>query len=164
MLSNMTPSQHMSEPKATLYFHRADIDGGYGFDADPSDLTLSLESWDEENNLTVWRCDESMPAEFIGHPGVANLARLIFDPTFRADYPEIGYRFWDATWTEPATGTCPCGREVELYRDYGHGIDCRCGRTYNMSGQELAPRSQWDDRYDEDSTGPYWAEFGHEDY
>ncbi len=30
-----------------------------------------------------------------------------------------------------------------------------------MSGQELAPRSQWEDRWDEDSTQPYCVEFGY---
>jgi hypothetical protein len=68
---------------------------------------------------------------------------------------------YESSYREPAHGKCVCGRTVYLERDYGHGIDCDCGRIYNSSGQELAPRSQWDDRYDDDSTQPYWAEFGH---
>lgn len=65
---------------------------------------------------------------------------------------------WDV---EPAHGTCVCGREVYLEYDYGHGIDCDCGRIYNQSGQELAPRSQWEDHYSEESTQPYCVEFGY---
>lgn len=61
----------------------------------------------------------------------------------------------------PAHGTCTCGEEVWLDHDSGHGIDCSCGRIYNQSGQELAPRSQWEDRWDEDSTQPYCVEFGY---
>lgn len=42
----------------------------------------------------------------------------------------------------PAVGLCEeCGEEVEL-----HGFTntcCGCGADYNMSGQRLAPRSQW---------------------
>lgn len=49
-------------------------------------------------------------------------------------------------WIRKASyGTCDCGRIVRLRGDYGNGIDCDCGRIYNMSGQELAPRSQWDE-------------------
>ena len=62
---------------------------------------------------------------------------------------------------EPDEGTCECGRTVYLEGDSGHGIDCDCGRIYNLSGQELAPRSQWEDRWDVDSTQPYCKEFGY---
>jgi hypothetical protein len=37
-------------------------------------------------------------------------------------------------------GTCVCGEEVEFS---GFTNTCECGRDYNSSGQELAPRSQW---------------------
>lgn len=41
----------------------------------------------------------------------------------------------------PAVGECnQCGRHVELH---GFTNTCECGTDYNMSGQELAPRSQW---------------------
>jgi hypothetical protein len=42
---------------------------------------------------------------------------------------------------EPAVGECEvCGRDVELR---GFTNTCDCGADYNMSGQRLAPRSQW---------------------
>jgi hypothetical protein len=37
-------------------------------------------------------------------------------------------------------GKCPCGQKVYLS---GFTNTCGCGRDYNMSGQELASRSQW---------------------
>lgn len=37
-------------------------------------------------------------------------------------------------------GTCVCGEEIEFS---GFTNTCECGRDYNSSGQELAPRSQW---------------------
>jgi len=44
-------------------------------------------------------------------------------------------------WVEPAIGECnSCGNHVELR---GFTNTCDCGADYNMSGQELAPRSQW---------------------
>lgn len=56
-----------------------------------------------------------------------------------------------------------CNREVSLEgMDYGHGYDCPCGQIYNGFGQRLAPRSQWEDRYDDDSTQPYNVEFGYD--
>jgi len=42
---------------------------------------------------------------------------------------------------EPAVGECDeCGEEVYLT---GFTNTCECGADYNMSGQRLAPRSQW---------------------
>ena len=40
----------------------------------------------------------------------------------------------------PAIGECSCGRHVALT---GFTNTCDCGADYNMSGQRLAPRSQW---------------------
>ena len=64
-------------------------------------------------------------------------------------------------YEDPPEGICDCGRTVYLQYDNGHGIDCDCGRIYNLSGQELAPRSQWEERWDDDSTNPYCIEFGY---
>lgn len=45
------------------------------------------------------------------------------------------------THTTPAVGECNgCGRDVELH---GFTNTCACGIDYNMSGQQLAHRSQW---------------------
>ena len=35
---------------------------------------------------------------------------------------------------------CNCGKTVEIS---GFTNTCQCGRDYNFSGQELAPREQW---------------------
>lgn len=44
-------------------------------------------------------------------------------------------------FTEPAIGLCEhCGRQVSLS---GFTNTCECDTDYNMSGQLLAPRSQW---------------------
>ena len=40
----------------------------------------------------------------------------------------------------PRIGLCQCGEEVIL--DHFTNT-CECGRDYNRSGQELAPREQW---------------------
>jgi len=48
--------------------------------------------------------------------------------------------------TQPAVGRCPCGASVSLR---GFTNTCGCGRDYNMSGQELAPREQWGEETNE---------------
>lgn len=40
----------------------------------------------------------------------------------------------------PTIGECECGKHVELS---SFTNSCECGRDYNMSGQELAPRECW---------------------
>lgn len=45
--------------------------------------------------------------------------------------------------------TCDCGDEIWCY-DFTQ--TCSCGVDYNMSGQRLAPRSQWGEE-----TGEHWS-------
>jgi hypothetical protein len=47
---------------------------------------------------------------------------------------------WERKHVQDKIGKCPCGQKVYLS---GFTNTCNCGRDYNMSGQELAPRSQW---------------------
>ncbi len=55
----------------------------------------------------------------------------------------------------PAVGLCACGRYVELD---GFTCPCDCGRDYNGSGQELAPRAQWGEETGETATEILQAE------
>lgn len=49
---------------------------------------------------------------------------------------------YEHSYNEPAIGVCNhCGRDV--YLDHALTNPCECGAEYNLSGQELAPRSQW---------------------
>ena len=86
----------------------------------------------------------SFPADQLGNVDVDSL-----NPAARANYdaarlsneflaPEV--ESYTHRWTEPAVGRCVCGSNVELD---GFTNTCSCGRDYNMSGQLLAPRSQW---------------------
>jgi uncharacterized OB-fold protein len=50
-------------------------------------------------------------------------------------------------WT-PIIKKCPnCGEEMFYDRIY-NCFESSCGKTYNYSLQELAPKSQWKDEYD----------------
>lgn len=57
---------------------------------------------------------------------------------------------FEHAWTTLAAIRCPCGGEVELDRNTN---TCECGRDFNMSGQQLAPREQWGEE-----TGEHWTE------
>lgn len=58
----------------------------------------------------------------------------------RLEVRDEGVRTYVSHYRHPRTGLCPCGEEVELSRFTN---TCGCGRDYNMSGGELAPREQW---------------------
>jgi hypothetical protein len=50
-----------------------------------------------------------------------------------------------------AVGECEeCGEEVELRPDYEGLCYCACGKCYNSAGQSIRPRSEWEERYDDD--------------
>jgi hypothetical protein len=53
----------------------------------------------------------------------------------------------ERTWTEyiPAVGECYCGAEIELRPDNEGLCYCYCGKTYNSAGQEIRPRSEWEE-------------------
>jgi len=52
-----------------------------------------------------------------------------------------GVKKYEHRYATPAVGLCNhCNREVTLSNFTN---TCECGADYNMSGQELAPRSQW---------------------
>ena len=54
------------------------------------------------------------------------------------------------SYTEPAVLRCNCGRHVHLETNDN---ECRCGAIYNLFGQELAPRDQWEE---EDNCDDYY--------
>ena len=62
-----------------------------------------------------------------------------------------GVKEYAQSWSEPAILRCDCGSNLELF---GFTNPCdNCGRDYSMSGELLAPRSQWGEE-----TGEHWAD------
>lgn len=49
-------------------------------------------------------------------------------------------------YLEPAVGQCYCGKSVTLHTDTN---ECSCGLLYNMFGQDLVPRDQWEEPWEE---------------
>lgn len=140
-LENFTRREWVEQYKYSHSFSWDDCPGaGFSFDCFENGA-VNLDSFSEGAKENLWRAIFNLFDKPLTYKGIVEL---------------------DCSYREMAHGTCPCGREVWLDFDNGHGIDCDCGRIYNLSGQELAPRSQWEDRWDDDSTQPYCVEFGYE--
>jgi hypothetical protein len=75
------------------------------------------------------------------------IVELLRDPTYLYRGVVLHHR----RYTQPRIGRCACGEEVAL--EAFTNTCSQCGRDYNMSGQELAPRSQWGEE-----TGEHWSE------
>ena len=55
---------------------------------------------------------------------------------------------WTQTVTEPATGRCECGNLVTLWDQFMGACECeKCGRWYNLFGQELKKPEYWEEDY-----------------
>lgn len=140
MLKNITHREWVDKYEYSHSFSWDDCPGaGFSFDCFENG-EMDMESLSEGAKENFWRAIFGLFDEPLKYEGIVER---------------------DVSYRTQAHGTCPCGREVWLEHDYGHGIDCDCGRIYNLSGQELAPRSQWEDRWDDDSTQPYCVEFGY---
>jgi hypothetical protein len=66
------------------------------------------------------------------------------------DNPELFYPpqviIHTRVYTEPAIGRCLCGAEVILESQYLGARQCdKCGRWYNIFGQELKDPDYWED-------------------
>ena len=109
--------RHYEQEYQVSYTWRDDPGAGFGFRADG------------DGNVDV----ESLP-----EPARCNYEACI-SGEFDVTGPEIQTLSW--AWTEPARGRCVCGNVVEL-SGFTNGCD-RCGRDYDIRGNELAPREQW---------------------
>ena len=116
MIKIISHRKHCEEVLYERNFSNKDGRGGYGFPCD------------KDGNLI----------ENLAPAGAANYEGCI---TGALDVVDNGVISWTHRWIEPAIGKCHCGRKVVLD---GFTNTCeKCGRDYNSSGQELAPRSYW---------------------
>lgn len=67
------------------------------------------------------------------------------------DVELVGVQKYVHRWTNPSVLRCDCGEEIDLFNFTNTCHEC--GADYNMSGQRLAPRSQWGEE-----TGEHWTE------
>lgn len=50
----------------------------------------------------------------------------------------------------PKVCKCTCGHPIEMDIDSEGLVYCGCGSTYNGAGQSIRPRSEWEERYEDD--------------
>lgn len=125
MLKNYIPVSYHTVIEYELVF----VDGcknGYAFPCDANGKLLQSE---EENPCAH-----------------ANLRRCL-------EHPEKFERFnkivkYERIGKDNAHGTCSCGNEVELWDQYIGACQCgKCGKWYNLFGQELVPPEHWEEDY-----------------
>ena len=107
------------------------------------DISYELVFLDIDNNGFVFPCSSD------GEPILNPAAKKNYD--FCMAHPEkfvmynevVGYKW---RYRANASGTCHCGEQIELHDEYLGACSCpRCGRWYNLFGQELEPPSRWGD-------------------
>lgn len=158
-LKNIVPGERVTVTRSYMDVEWADAPGAPSWNFDLNERGILEFTWSNGEKEMKWSIDQEQPEGWPSqHPGVLNFwkcATKEYNVVFKGIKTDR-WSFW-----EPGYGDCACGRKVILERDYGHGIDCECGRIYNQSGQELAPRSQWDDRYEDDDSMSYAERFGY---
>ena len=103
---------------------------------------------ESKHNGFGFPCNDKGEIDFDALPNAAlnNLSKILFgEYNDRIQYD--GIEKYEHSYNEPAIGKCDCGCEVILD---GFTNTCHCGRDYNMSGQQLADRSQWGEETGED--------------
>ena len=111
--------QRKTETEFSLVFDETDRPGcGFAFPCDQDGLVLDDDRGSPEGRESLRRC--------LAGEGVS----------------EGRVERYDRSWIECAVGICDsCGSRVGLH---GFTNSCTgCPAEYNMSGQRLAPRSQW---------------------
>jgi hypothetical protein len=129
MIKNYVPAECRTETRYDIVF-----DDGYG-------------------NGWCFPCDAN--GEFLDKTNecaYANYLEALKHPEKYVRYNKIVSQKY--TVKDNAHGTCICGNEVELYDSYYGACQCeKCGRWYNIFGQELLPPDQWEHDPSEEE---YW--------
>lgn len=121
MIKNYIPRRPVEIVERSIEF--TDAEGsGFSFDCD-------------ENGTPVFRCDGAKE----------NYEYAMQHPEIYTDqFNEFVTR--RRMVTEPASGTCRCGESIELWDQYQGACECpKCGRWYNLFGQELLKPEYWED-------------------
>lgn len=123
MLKNYTPSQRRTEVSYELVFD----DGRYNGFCFPCNENGKLLDTKNEAAMSNYKWCLEHPEKFDR-----------FNKVIKQEY----------TVRDNAHGTCSCGHEVELYNSYDGACQCeKCGKWYNLFGQELLPPTSWEEDY-----------------
>lgn len=120
MLKNLVRGEYKSRTYYELtYFY--DDNGGYAFPCDAEGNVFPLKYPEAAENLEWCR----------QHPEQFSVAGEVVRHV--------------SNWKEPDSGDCACGQHIELVNQYCGACQCpKCGKWYNVFGQELLPPDQWE--------------------
>jgi len=114
-----------------------------------TDISYWLEFMYDRNSGLCFPCDEKGNLlDGLSKEALANYKEALATPERFKTYNKVKRR--EVRYTEPAHGTCECGREIELVDQYLGACECECGRWYNLFGQELNDPSTWGVDWEED--------------
>lgn len=127
MLKNYTPIERKTIISYEIEFMYPDMNSGFSFPCTETGELLELKS---PYALANYKDCMAHPERF----EIFNHIREV----------KHNYR-------ENAHGTCECGEEVRLWDEWYGACECpKCGRWYNLFGQELNPPAYWEENYEED--------------
>lgn len=111
--------------EAFSLYYQTHNSGGYSFPSDKDGNVLEL------------------PTE-----AVSNYRRCLSGEVITIRPPYVRDDSW--TYRHPRLCECECGQELSMDCDNEGLVYCHCGRCYNSAGQSIRPRSEWEERYDDD--------------
>ena len=108
------------------------------------DISYELSFDDGRHNGFGFPCDEDgNVSPTLNSAALENLEYCKAHPEKFIRYGVVDRR--KQMWVNPAHGTCRCGETVELINEYCGACSCKkCGKWYNLFGQELLPPEQWE--------------------
>ena len=123
MLTNIIRGEYVTEVRYELAFDDG-YGNGYGFPCDANGVVDGGLTSDALRNLEYCR----------QHPEAFKRANEVIE--IRLQYKEED------------RGTCRCGETVYLHDQHQAACQCpKCGRWYNLFGQELLPPEMWEEDY-----------------
>ena len=106
-------------------------------------IRYELEFMTDRNGGYSFPCDKDGNVLELPEAAAKNYAWCLASPDlFPWSFNEV--RKYVQTVREPDTGTCSCGKRVEMVNEYMGAFQCpKCGQWYNTAGQELLPPDKW---------------------
>ena len=121
MIKNYKPSHIETSVEYGLRFF-SDCDGGYEFPCNSDGSLLPMADEAKANYEWAMQNPDKFPYAF----------------------NEV--HKYTREYREPASGDCRCGEHVELFDEYLGACQCpKCGKWYNLFGQELVDPKYWED-------------------
>ena len=90
-------------------------------------------------------CNERGVVDVLNKTAQSNFEKCLSGEIKTIRPPYVYGREW--TENQSAIGECYCGAEVELRGDSEGLCYCHCGACYNVAGQSIRPRSEWEENY-----------------